>query len=256
MIMKNRMIDITRLGMLLLALNFAMVSCSKDDDSSEEENPPAQSDDPDTFPTPSDADGVLVAVKSVSITDTPIGPIEVVLGTAVGVFTDDGFSSGDFIGAGTVECNTSALAMNANSSYTFTDITATNPTGLDFNNDIQWEVSGANGIPTISYNADVFGFPSVSGITSADVVDKANGYTVTCNSVAGADSVLFLIGGATKTIAGNATSCNFSSAELADVDTGASVVQIAAYVTNPVDFGSARIYFINEYVQSQSVTVQ
>lgn len=254
--MNNFKFNITKLGIVLLALNFAMVSCSKDDDKDDEDTTPTEQEQAQTYPTPGDADGTLVAVKSVSITDTPIGPIETILGTAVGVFTDDGFASGDFISAGMVSCNASELDINPNNSYVFTDISATNPTGINYNNDVEWEVSGANGIPNFSYNADVFGFPAVSAITSADVVDKATGYTVTCNSVSGADSTLFLIGGVTKTLAGNATSCTFSSAELTNVDTGMNIVQIAAYTIGDNTFSGKKIYFVNEYVQSQSVTVQ
>ena len=255
--MKTTIFDISKLGIVLLALSFAMVSCSKDEENNDDDNNNNnQQEEAQTFPTPGDADGTLVAVKSVSIQDTPIGPIEIQIGTAVGVFTDDGFTSGDFISAGMVTCNGSELGINANNSYTFTDITATNPTGIDFNNDVEWDVTGANGIPAFNFNADVFGFPSATAITSSTTVDKADGYTVTCNNVSGADSTLFNIGGAIKTLAGNATSCTFTAAELADVATGMSVVQVVPYVIGSNTFGSKKIYFVNEYVQSQSVTVQ
>lgn len=239
-----------------LALAISLVSCKKDEEEPAATTGGSTQDSAQTYPTPGDADGVMVAVKAVTVTDTPIGPIETILGTAVSVFTDDGFASGDFITAGSVSCNGGELALNPNNSYTFTDISTTNPTGLDFNSDVQWEVSGGNGIPTISFNADVFGFPTVGQITSGDTVDKASGYTVSCASVSGADSVLFLVGGATKTLAGSATSCAFSASDLSDVDTGTNVVQVAAYVSNPTTFDTKKIYFINEFVQSQTVTVQ
>lgn len=242
---------------ILLGLGLLMGSCSKDDDSDPEPDPTPQTEESaDTFPTPSDADGTLVAVKSSSITDTPIGPIVTVIGTAVAVFSDDDFATDNWISAGNVSCNSSDLTINANNSYVFTDISATNPLGMDFVGEVQWSVSGANGISSFDHNALNLGFPGVGAITSSDQVVKADGYTMTCDYTTGADSVIFIIGGTAKTLAGNATECVFTSAELADVSTGSSVAQVAAYVMSPTDFGDTRIYFVNESVQTKTVTVQ
>ncbi|NND94735.1 MAG: hypothetical protein HKN45_07690 [Flavobacteriales bacterium] len=252
--MTSRQTSIKRF-LTLSVLFLAFFSCDKEE-TSEEDMQQTDQEDTSTFPTPNDADGVLVAVKSVSITDSPLGPIEIQLGTAVGVFTEDGFTSDEFISAGMVSCNGSELAINANNAYTFTDITPTDPTGLDFNDEIEWNVTGANGIANLNYNADMIGFPSVTSITSSELVDKEDGHTLTCDNVSAADSVIFLIGGVTKTLSGNANSCSFTADELTEIGTGANIAQIAAYVADPVDFGTTRIYFVNEYVQSQSVTVE
>ncbi len=234
-----------------------MSACSKDDDEETGPDPTTQQEESaDTYPTPSDADGTLVAVKSTSITDTPIGPITTIIGTAVAVFSDDGFTSGTWISAGNVSCNAQDLTLNPNNSYVFTDISQMNPLGLNFSSDVIWDVTGGNGIAAFNINAEPLGFPVVGEITSSDIVEIADGYTMTCASVSGADSVIFVIGGTTKTLAGNATSCAFSSAELQSVATGASVVQVAAYVMAPTDFGDTRIYTVNEAVQSKTVTVQ
>jgi hypothetical protein len=242
---------------ILLCLGLLISACSKDDDDETASDPtPQQEESADTYPTPSDADGTLVAVKSTSITDTPIGPITTIIGTAVAVFTDDGFTSGTWISAGNVSCNAQDLTLNPNNSYVFTDISQTNPLGLDFNSEVLWDVSGGNGIASFNIDANPIGFPVVGEITSSEIVETSDGYTMTCASVSGADSVIFVIGGTTKTLAGNATSCTFTSAELQSLATGPSVAQVAAYVMAPNDFGDTRIYTVNEAVQTKSVTVQ
>ncbi len=252
--MKSRSTYLNKTLSIFLCLGLILSSCSDDDDSEPQNEPQPQEESVDTFPTPSDADGTCVAVKSTSITDTPIGPITTIIGTAVAVFTDDLFTS--FISAGAVSCNSNDLTLNSNNSYVFDQITQTNPTGIDYNGDVMWSVTGGNGIAGFDHNANTLGFPTAGEITSSDQVDIASGYTLTCASVSGADSTLFLIGGAIKTLAGNATSCTFTAAELADVETGTNIAQVAAYVVGPTDFGDTRIYFINETVQSKTVTVQ
>jgi len=252
--MKTQSTYLNKTLSIMLCLGLIMGSCSDDDDSEPQTETPTEQESADTYPTPSDADGTCVAVQSASITDTPIGPITTILGTAVAVFTDDLFSS--FISAGTVSCNANELTLNPNNSYVFDQITQTNPTGITYSGDVMWSVTGGNGIASFDHNANNLGFPSVGAITSSDQIDTTNDYTLTCASVSGADSTLFLIGGTTKTLAGSQTSCTFTAAELADVSTGTNIAQVAAYTIAPTDFGDTRIYFVNEMVQSKTVTVQ
>lgn len=243
------------------ALSLSMGLCSCSEESTEPQDTGGgggsnNSESADSFPSPSDGDAVLVAVNSNSVTETPIGPIVTVIGTAVSIFTDDGFASGDFISAGEVSCNDQALAINPNNSYTFTDISVSNPTGLDFSSGVNWEVTGANGIMGFTHDASSLGFPSVGEITSAETVDRSQDYTLTCASVAGADSVIFLVGGVAKTLQGNTTSCTFTSDDISDIATGINVAQVAAYVISPETYGGKQIYFVNETVQSETITVE
>ncbi len=171
--MKNQSTYLNKTLSILLGLGLLMGSCSSDDDTEPETDPtPQTQESADTFPTPGDADGTLVAVKSTSVTDTPIGPITTIIGTAVAVFSDDGFTSANWISAGSISCNTQALTLNPNNSYVFDQITQTNPFGIDFNGDVDWSVSGANGIASFDYNANVLGYPTAGEITSADIVVK------------------------------------------------------------------------------------
>jgi hypothetical protein len=83
-----------------------------------------------------------------------------------------------------------------------------------------------------------------------------HGYTLTVNSVTGADSVLFLVGGIDKTIAGNATSCAFTASELSSLANGSTAVQVAAYTSTSETLSGKVIYYGNETVQSLITTVE
>jgi hypothetical protein len=249
----------TKLILTLLVIGTLSFSCSKDDDSPTPE--------PEVTPTPTggggnstgnpqptftDADASLWAVKSISITTVPgVGDIETTIGTGVGVFFD---GAGAMVDVGAVSLNTQALTKNANNSYVFQPGTS-NPTGIDFNSGVAWSVAGGNGFSAINKNVTI-GFPTVGAVNSSATITKANGYTLSVNNVSGADSVLFLVGDVTKTIAGNATSCTFSASELSGLATGTTVVQAAAYITTSETVGGKKVYYGNETVQTKTATVE
>lgn len=197
------------------------------------------------------ADASLWAIKSLSVTTVAgLPPITTTIGTGVATFLD---GSSSFVGAGTVKLNTNTLTQNPNNSYVFVP-GASMPTGITFTN-VSWDVTGANGFTAFTKNVTI-GFPNVSQITSSATVTKSSGYTITVNTVSGADSVIFLVGGVNKTIAGNATSCTFSASELSSLSTGTASAQVAAYISTNETVGGKVIYYGNETVQSKSVTVQ
>jgi hypothetical protein len=249
----------TKLILTLLVIGTLSFSCSKDDDSPtpEPEVTPTTSggggnSTGNPQPTFTDADASLWAVKSISITTiTGIGDIETTIGTGVGVFFD---GAGAMVDVGTVSLNTEDLTKNSNNSYVSQPGTS-NPTGIDFTSGVTWNVAGGNGFSAINKNVTI-GFPTVGAVNSSATITKANGYTLSVNSVSGADSVLFLIGDVNKTIAGNATSCTFSSGELSGLATGTTVVQVAAYITTSETTGGKKVYFGNETVQTKTATVE
>ncbi|MCB0410004.1 MAG: hypothetical protein KDD29_07280, partial [Flavobacteriales bacterium] len=155
---------------------------------------------------------------------------------------------------GTVSLNTQALTKNTNNSYAYQP-GSSNPTGIDFTSGVAWTADGGNGFSAINKNVTI-GFPTVGAVNSSATITKANGYTLSVNNVSGADSVLFLIGDITKTIAGNPTSCTFSSSELSGLSTGTTVVQVAAYITTSETIGGKKVYYGNESVQSKTATVE
>ena len=234
-------------------------SCSKD------ENTPEPTTTPTTTSTPTPtgnatgnaqpnfvgADASLWAVKSLSVTYvTGMPPITTTIGLGVAAF-NNGTS---LVSAGTVKLNTNTLTLNSNNSYSYT-IGASNPTGIDFSSGVNWDVSGANGFGAFTKSVTL-GFPTVSEVTSSATITKASGYTLTVNTVTNADSVLFLIGGVSKTLAGNAISCSFSPSELSSLNNGSTVVQVAAYKFANETLGGKNIYYGNETVQSKTATIQ
>ncbi|HRN43037.1 MAG TPA: hypothetical protein PK649_13345 [Vicingus sp.] len=249
---------------VLLAILFAgsiAFSCSKDE---EAPAPVAETPAPTPTPTPTGnttgsttpnfngADASLWAVKSLSVTTIPgLPPVTTTIGLGVAAFND---GSSNLVSAGTVMLNSTTLTLNSNNSYTNT-IGTTNPTGIDFTSGVSWDVSGANGFNAFTKNVTL-PFPTVSEVTSSATITKSSGYTLTVNTVTGADSVMFLIGGVSKTLAGNATSCTFSSSDLSSLNNGTTVVQVAAYTYNSETIGAKTIYFGNETVQSKTATVE
>lgn len=198
------------------------------------------------------ADASMWAVKSLSVTEIQgMPPITTTIGIGVGVFFDTG---GSYVDVGSVQLNSNALTKNSNNSYTYTPGQA-NPTGIDFSSGVNWSVAGGNGFSAINKNVTL-GFPTVSEITTSGTITKANGYTLSVNTVTGADSVLFLIGDVNKTIAGNSTSCTFSASELSSLSNGSTVIQVAAYISTNETVGGKLIYYGNETVQSKSATIQ
>lgn len=250
----------TKLILTLLVICTLSFSCSKDEDNPTPEpivlptTPTDEGGNSTASPQPTftDADASLWAVKSISITTVPVvGNIETTIGTGVAVFFD---GSSNMVDVGTVTLNTNNLTKNANNSYVYQPGTA-NPTGIDFSSGVTWTTAGGSGFSAINKNVTI-GFPTVGAVNSSATVSKANGYTLSVNNVSGADSVLFLIGDVNKTIAGNATSCTFSSSELSSLSTGTTVVQVAAYITTNETVGGKKVYYGNETVQTKTATVE
>lgn len=250
----------TKVILIALVLGTISFSCNKDEDTP---TPSTATTTPtggggggnstgNAQPNFPGADASLWAVKSLSVTEVPgFPPITTTIGIGVGVFFDSG---SNYVDVGTVQLNSNPLTKNPNNSYTYTP-GQSNPTGIDFSGGVNWNVAGGNGFTAINKNVTL-GFPTVSEITSSSTVSKTSGYTLTVNTVTGADSVLFLIGDVNKTIAGNATSCTFSSSELSSLSNGSTVAQVAAYISTNETLGGKIIYYGNETVQSKTVTVQ
>lgn len=240
---------------LVLAASLCLVlfSCKKEDIL--DNLNPNQTNTTPAPPTPTieNSNGTLVAVKTQTTTETPLGPSTLNIGIGVAAFYTPGNTT-SFLDAGTVSLNANSLAKQSNNSYLLMPGT-TNPSGIDFTDGVSWSVSGNGDIAGFTFTP-TSAFPTVSPITSGATVNKSFGYTVQCTTVTDADSVIFMVGSVVKTIPGNATSCVFSSAELANVQTGSSVVQIAAYKIQESTLNDKVYHFIKETVASKTVTVE
>ncbi len=238
------------LWMPVLILVLSLVACQEDDALD-----PNDSSDNSTAlqPVLGEGDGAFWAINTITTTEQPVvGPIDIELGTALGLVTPDNFER--FVDAGTVSVLDRALTRNDNNSYTYIP-EVTDPTGLIFPSSFQWSVSGAGDVASFEHTVD-FAFPEVEAITSAVKVEKASGYTLTCAGVSGAEGVIFQVGNVLKEVTGNSDSVAFTADELAGVPSGASLVQVAAFTYREETIGGKTYYFGNQTVRSVSVEIE
>ncbi|TSJ45695.1 hypothetical protein [Fluviicola chungangensis] len=238
----------TTLFVLLCSLSLFVSSCKKEDILPEEPAPtPVSTPAGSTTPIPTNADGVMWAIKSTS----SVQGFTIDIGTAVGIFMN---GTTDLVNVGTVSVNSTNLTMSSNNAYTFSP-SQTMPAGLDLSS-TNWAVTGGNGHAAFTYDASSLAFPVGSAITSSATVTKASGYTLACSTVSDADSTLFLVGNVSKTISGSANSCTFSSSELSGLSAGTSVVMIVPYKLMQANVNGKNYYFGKERVNQLAVTIE
>lgn len=239
-----------------LAAVLVLSACEKEDNGSSTNTPGGGSGNSTASTTPSfsDADGVLAATRAYVTISTPLGPQEIIAGLAAGAFSNDQFAN--LVNVGAVSCNGELLGPQAGNAYAYIP-PATSPTGIDLtaSNEVTWVAGGGSGFS--SFTRTIMGpYPATGGITSSSTVVRASGHTLTVDAVVSADSVLFAIGPVARTLAGNATACTFSAAELSSLVTGSALAQVVAYNSANEVIGGKRIYFVKQSLRSQSVTVQ
>lgn len=232
------------------------IAATKDDGSCEfpVANAPAP---PPYMPNFGGTFGVLVALRTVTTTSTPLGNMDTSVGTAVAVFSNDGGST--FVSAGTVNVDGSNLNVQSNGSYVY-QIGATNPTGLSFADApsaVNW---GGDGGTWGAFTASTTqGFATIETITSGEP-STSSAYTLTANSVVGADSVLFALYGQNDNIIrilpGNTTSHTFSASEVSAAGAGTAIIQVVGLKYDEQTISSKPYWLINETVRSKIVTIQ
>lgn len=237
-----------------LAISVLFIACIKDPFAPTTNNNNGTPATPNACPN---TDGALWAVKSVtkqqSVPNVPA--FEITVGTGVGFFTSNGLSAATPTRVSIGDIKVNGTKMDYQGETYLATASASQATGIDWSNGVSWEATGDNGYPAFTHTP-TNNFPTVTEITSGDVVTKSSGYTLTCNTVSGADSVLFLVGGVHKTMGPNATSCTFTANELSTLDNGTNLVQIVPYTYSSAVFGGKTICFGKEMVQQLSVTVQ
>lgn len=237
----------------------AFSSCKKDED---DDNNQTTTSPENPMPTPSDADGVCVSIKSSVAVEVPsIGTQTTVTGLAVAAFPGTGDS---FIDAGNVTCNGSALSKFENNSYAYTP-DASNPLGLSFSSQNDWSVAGGGGITGFTYSNGT-NIPTIGKLTAPATVDVGSdlnlGIDMSSSSTQlnNPDSIYFGVYGPDGNLfvakAGTTTSHTFTAGDLGTVGTGSGYVQIAAVKFNKQTLSGQTIYFINEGVMTNSVTFE
>ena len=207
--------------------------------------------------TPSDADGALAAVKVIT-TQTVAGyTVPINIGTAAAWFG----LSGSFKNAGNVTVDGNALT-NQNNSYVFQP-SQTNPTGLDFNSSVVWNVTGnsSNNIAAFSYT-DQSSFPSIDDVQTPTSVSHSAAFTLSATSYVSGDSVIFVVSGGSGHVSfiapGGTTSHTFSAAEMATVGAAGNntgLLQIAPYRINHQTINGKSYYFVKETCANKFVTI-
>jgi hypothetical protein len=234
--------------MLLPVAMFALLTgCKKDEDNTPTQPTPISPTETFNY---SDAWGLLAAVKTVTTQSTPIGPIEIELGTAVAAFnTAEGSTT--YQDAGNISCKSKALTKQSNNSYVFQP-SQTDATGIDFSNGISnWTGSGSTGVPAFSAALTVFpGTPTINEINSLDL---ANGQSIQWSYVNNADSILVILASGSnyvkKTVGGSSTSAYFSAAELSSLEASQyGMIQVTPYYWEPrtdIVLGK-KVYMVNQ----------
>lgn len=232
-------------------------ACKKEDD-----NPPATTP-ADPVPTPTDADGVCVSIKSSSVITIPgFGDQTTFLGLASAFFPVSGNTS-SFNDAGTVSVNTIGLTKQSNNSYMFQP-SQTNAS-IDFDSSNDWSIGGSGNVPAFNYSNST-AIPKIGNLTAGSTVNIGSDLTLgvdltnSATALNNPDSIYFGVYGTSGSVIvskpGNITSYTFTAAEMSGVGTGSGFVQIAAMKFNPQTLSGKKIYFINEGVFTKQVTLQ
>jgi hypothetical protein len=249
---------------LFLAFGLTFTSCKKEE---AEETPTTPTTPPPTastpgnpLPTPTDANGILASIKTWSVVSTPLGNQYLEIGVASAAFFNPS-APNTFLNAGNVSVEGTALTKQNNNAYVYTPGT-TNPTGINFDNNIAWSVQGnadvdqlntshLTNIPQIQ-KINVNANQSISGSLTVGLDNTAN------NNLFTADSVIFTLVGPSKaivkTVAANNPSYSFTASEISSLGKGSGFVQMAAYDMEKITMPSGKNYYlIAEGVQTVSV---
>ncbi len=265
-----------RIFILILCIGFAFTSCKKKEgctdpqapnydseavtDDGSCEDPVATTQTPNN-PTPEyvDADGIFVALKTVTYIETFGFVTETAIGIPVAFFPQ---ANGEFKDVGDVTCEGEAVAKTDVNSYVFIP-GATNPTGVDYVGGIDWTVSGANGFPALNYTSNGI-FPDNVQIAAEtnESISTSGDYTLSSvNIITNADSIIFAIYGPSATLlvtkATPITSYTFTADEMATLGTGAGYVQLtASRLAEEQTLGTGeKLYYLNQKTNTVVVTL-
>lgn len=208
---------------MMLAITFT--SCDKVKNTvNNTTNPTQQTSGPTPqTPAPSDADGVLAAVKMKFKVEQAGFVIDINSEIGVASFFSSTGNNSSFVDAGTVKLNNNDIEKQSNNSYLTMATTGQTPSDLGMSNGASWSVSGNGSVPSISYSHGST-FPTYTGSVPSSIT-KSSGLSLTFNSsnTSNADSVYVFIssGNATffKGYAANAGSVTITSSELSSLPT-------------------------------------
>lgn len=240
---------------IALVATAAFTSCKKDPTTSPSPTGGAASTPSPTFTS---GDGAIIALITRSSTSTPIGPVDISLGTGVAVFGN--LSTQAYTDAGIVSLNGKTLGKQDNGSYVFIP-SATDITGIeDLDSKIEWAV----GTPSFTHNAAPvtgLGMPRMGSMAGTYTsIDTKSDFTLAISgTLTNADSIYYQVASpngkyALKVVKGTVKTVTFTAAEMKDFGTGiGGNVVIAAYNHQLKTLGGKSIHVINELALSRVV---
>ncbi len=213
-----------------------------------------------------DGDGIFVGIRSLSVQSTPIGDMEVAIGTAVAATGD--LQNGKFREAGEVKCYVGSspasyvLTPQPNHSYIYMP-TSAGFEGIPFHEGNAgmpfWEAKDL-GISQGSY----YRFPRKPELLSSLSITRSNGYEAQFRSNDGHE-LLVVISSGNEYIYKKLKSSDagyrdqkvmFSAGELNVLPrSGTALIQIVPYTIHTSAASGKKYYFINQTVLSRAVTL-
>lgn len=179
-----------------------------------------------------------------------VGDVTIDFGTAFASFVD----SGKNVAVGAVSAGDTQLKMEANKIY-LSPFSITNPTGITFATNVKWNVEGGNGFAAINYTTRKR-FPTATGLSADETVDRSTSYTVSVATVSAADSIFYGVNDVYKIVAGNVKSVTFTPDDLSKLKKGSAFVQVAPYNFEMTKNGSKDLVYGNQIVISKLVTIK
>ena len=117
-----------------------------------------------------------------------------------------------------------------------------------------WSVQAGGDVEAFTFTP-TRAMPSVGELTAPENVVKGMPYTLSVSRVTGADSILFNIGGVTRTVAPRTLSVTFTGEETNRVLGGSNTVaQVAGYNVERRDIASYPVYHVSQEVKTKYVT--
>lgn len=233
-------------------------SCSKSSTNTNNNNNSNNANSAPTVNTPANADGALAAVKVITTQTVGGYSLPFNIGTAAAWFG----TTTSFKDAGNVTVDGNALTKSSNNAYVFQP-NSTNPTGLDFNSSVSWNVAGnsSNSITAFSYT-DQSSFPTIDDVETPSSVSHSAAFTLSATSSVSGDSVVFVVSGGSGHVSyiapGGTASHTFSAAEMATVGAAPNntgLLQIAPYRVNHQTINGKSYYFVKETCANKFVTI-
>ena len=239
----KKLLSYTFLGLLAIG---TLSSCEKEEDAVV--TTPANHVDPVGTLT----DGAVLVTARANVPNPVSVPgfpsIDLTVDVPVAIF----YQGGKPVPVGGVTIDAKALENNGNV-YSLGQ-SLVSPTGEFYTYDSRsWSVQAGGGVSAFSY-VPSRQLPTIATLnTPADVV-KGELYTGSVSGVSNADSILYNVGGVTRTVGPQTLSVTFTAEETRDVQGGAqTVIQVAAYNIERRDVGSLPVYHVGEEVKTAYV---